>query len=117
MYQVHWILFVSVFVLAHTGKAVPRNDSVLKPEKYVICKNAGIVRSIRVDKMLNEKFTCVVNYTKAGTDERVGSGQSVLGCVSILNKVRENLESHWWSCREAKSISIENFALGKSDGD
>ncbi|MCB0394861.1 MAG: hypothetical protein KDD25_09885 [Bdellovibrionales bacterium] len=78
------------------------------PQSYVICKNAGVARTIRIEPGPNDKG-CEVLYTKGGIDQIVGSGEQSNGCDPVLEKVKANLEKHWWKCRHISSVTT-NFS-------
>ena len=99
-----WLFFFLMSTLSAQAFSV-------SPESYVVCKNSGLVRTISVEKRDSEDKACVVNYTKLGQQEEVGSGSSVSGCNVILKRVKDNLEKHWWQCR-----NVENVTVVKTEG-
>jgi len=76
-----------------------------KPSVYVICKNNGQVRTIRVE--LDAQNICHTIYTKAGVDKAMGSGKNRESCNQWLTNIRVNLEKSNWKCRDVESATVE----------
>ena len=66
---------------------------------YVICKNRGIVRTIRVEWEPTEKV-CLTLYTKDGKDKEVGKAQNKSSCNMFLDNIRTNLKNAGWDCKD-----------------
>ena len=80
--------------------------SELKHEKYVMCKNQKVVRTLRVVKKEENGNTCETLYTKAGVDRVVGRSKTLLGCDDFLNNVKGNLEKAAWKCKDISKAQI-----------
>ena len=65
---------------------------------YFMCKNAEIVRTIRVIETSSKG--CQTLYTKAGEDRVVGWGQSLYSCNKIRDNIKGNLEEYDWQCKD-----------------
>ncbi len=102
------LIVIFIFSLNLNLKASP-----VEPEKYVICKNKKIVRTIRIEK--GGPKACETKYTKAGVDRVVGSGISITGCDNILNNVMGNLQEANWKCRVVKDVKISKLVSDSSD--
>lgn len=77
----------------------------MKPSAYVICKNNGQVRTIRVE--VDAQNICHTIYSKLGTDKEIGSGKNKGSCAQFLANVRTNLEKSNWKCRDVESATVE----------
>lgn len=81
-----------------------------KPSAFVLCKNQKNVRTISILPAPNTDpktpTGCAVSYSKAGTDEIVGTNRSIETCKSILKSIQYNLETSKWSCRSVQSAVV-----------
>jgi hypothetical protein len=77
-----------------------------KPTSYVICKNNGQVRTIRVE--VDAQNICHTIYSKQGFEKQVGSGKNKGSCDQWLANVRANLEKSGWKCRDVESATVES---------
>jgi predicted transcriptional regulator len=77
-----------------------------KASAFVLCKNQKSVRTIRVTPDQQVKDSCSITYTKGGVEELVGSNRSMTACKSILQKIRSNLETSRWDCRNVSSATV-----------
>ena len=84
------------------------------PSQYVMCKNSGSVRTIRIESK-KESNGCVVQYSKSGRDEVVGSGITTTGCMGIVDRVKRNLQKHWWKCKDVKNVTFVDSASQPSN--
>ena len=79
-------------------------QTTIEPDQYVLCKNRGIVRTIRVER--TNQGGCQAKYTKAGVDRVIGYGRQKNSCEKFLNNVKKNLLDASWSCREVSDAKI-----------
>lgn len=73
----------------------------------IICKNEKSVRTIRTDKTAQG---CRAVYTKQGIDQVVGSSVRANACDGIVEKIRKNLETSVWKCRNVKEAVVSNLS-------
>lgn len=78
-------------------------EKIIEPQKYVLCKNKSIVRTIRVE---SDGEGCKAKYTKAGVDRVIGYGSSPGACNRFVDNVKTNLEGAAWSCRSLADSKI-----------
>ena len=78
-------------------------DKEIKPQKYILCKNKSIVRTIRVEA---DGSSCQAKYTKAGVDRVIGYGSSPGACNRFVDNVKTNLENASWACRSLSDSKI-----------
>jgi hypothetical protein len=71
--------------------------SEVSPDKFVLCKLKGHVRTIHIEKVSEGR--CSTLYTKDGQQSEVWRGLSMASCQSILTNVQKNLEGGAWKCR------------------
>ena len=76
-----------------------------QPSKFVLCKNHGQVRSIRV-VVADETSNCRAFYTKSGSDRVVGTGQRPENCDRFVDNIKSNLEDASWQCRSVAQAMI-----------
>ena len=76
-----------------------------KPTSYVICKNNGQVRTIRVE--VDAQNMCHTIYSKQGVEKSVGSGKNLGSCTQFLSNVRVNIEKSGWKCRDVESATVD----------
>lgn len=84
-------------------ETVPASE---KEITYVICKNASVVRTVRVHKKNNGG--CETTYTKDGVDQNVGSSWTVDRCVKVLGNIRTNLEKANWKCKDISEARVSS---------
>ena len=98
-------LFLGLFALG-VSRAVAAVDQ--KPSAFVLCKNQKNVRTISILPTVgaDSKSGCAVSYSKAGTDEVVGTNRNIETCKSILKSIQYNLETSKWSCRSVQSALV-----------
>ncbi|MFK8139019.1 MAG: hypothetical protein AB8E15_11715 [Bdellovibrionales bacterium] len=89
------VLFASSFV--HAKK--------ISPKSYVMCRNAKIVRTIRVDWDSGLE-QCNTIYTKAGKDRVIGEGKFLESCVGFSTNVQANLEKAGWNCKNMATVTL-----------
>lgn len=100
-------LVISILFLPLFGFAQDKDENLLS---YVICKNKGIVRTIRVEWIEAEKV-CVTTYTKNGTDQNVGRAQNKSSCGMFLENIRTNLIKAGWECKDvSKKADLHSAA-------
>lgn len=68
--------------------------------KYYLCKLGRQVRSLRID--INDSG-CKAYYTKQGVDQEVGKSTDRDLCYKVTNRIRKNLETGDWKCRDVSS--------------
>lgn len=84
-------------------------------ESYVICKNKGTVRTLRVEIGGGERGVCETVYTKGGIDRSVGSAQNSASCMTIMNNIKANLEAAAWTCKDVTAKATMSDATQASD--
>lgn len=100
----HRIRIVLILGVMFQSLAIAAPERIIEPDQYILCKNRGIVRTIRVES--TEIGGCQAKYTKAGVDKIIGRGRSAQSCTKILNNVKQNLINASWSCREVSNAKI-----------
>jgi hypothetical protein len=75
---------------------------------YIICKNNNLVRTVRIEKTAH---SCKTTYTKNGVDNVVGRSRTESLCSDVLDKIRENLESASWQCKDITKSRVSTSAL------
>lgn len=95
-----------IFSVAHSEEK-KSSETKDKVDSYVLCRNSGVVRTIRVAK---NSEGCETMYTKSGVDSQVGQGKYIDSCRTILNNIRQNLEKSSWSCREVSNAGVSGEA-------
>lgn len=78
---------------------------------YFLCKHDKVVRSIQVK--LNHENKCAVIYSKEGESKQVGASAHVSLCEEIALKIKKNLESSSWDCRDVKNFKSSNLNSGE----
>lgn len=89
-------LLIIILLFPFTTFAEEKSDNLLS---YVICKNKGIVRTIRVERD-EATQACVTMYTKDGKDQEVGRAQNKNSCSSVSENIRGNLVKAGWDCKD-----------------
>lgn len=93
---------VCVVFLAEISHAV--NEQ--KVAEFVLCRNQKTVRTIRVMPVAQAPGGCTVTYTKNGIEERVGTNRMMSSCLTVVSKIRTNLENSSWKCRSISQVSV-----------
>lgn len=94
------LLSILVFFFSTANAAV---EKVIEPEKYILCKNKAVVRTIRVEA---SEDGCKAKYTKSGVDKTIGYGTHTESCNRFVDNVKANLESAAWKCRNLSDSKI-----------
>jgi hypothetical protein len=89
-------LLICILLFPSFTFAEEKSDDLLS---YIICKNKGIVRTIRVARDETAKV-CITTYTKDGKDQEVGRAQNKNSCTTISENIRGNLVKAGWDCKE-----------------
>lgn len=103
----HTILSVALVIFSLWAYAQAAVDSTQSRQssQFIMCKNQKNVRTIRVEHDKGED-QCVTFYTKAGVDREVGRGQSMVGCLKIIDNIKTNLEKANWKCKGHDKVSM-----------
>jgi len=75
--------------------------------RYTLCKLNKEVRTLRIEKVSGGR--CKTAYSKLGKDQIVGEAQNPNSCGEVLERVKTNLESAGWKCREVKDSTVSNL--------
>ncbi len=78
-----------------------------RPEVSIMCRHSKEVRTLRVEKL--DDGSCRSIYTKAGKDQKIGSGLYQNSCEGFVNQVRDVLEDANWKCREVQEAQLSNL--------
>ncbi|MCB0407005.1 MAG: hypothetical protein KDD34_02310 [Bdellovibrionales bacterium] len=95
------MILTMVTVFATETNAATEKE--IQPEKYILCKNKSVVRTIRVE---TSSEGCQAKYTKAGIDKIIGYGTQQETCNRFVENVKNNLEGAAWSCRAISDSKI-----------
>lgn len=98
-----WV-FLFLGLSAPALAAPPADGKQGDVDSYVLCRNEGLVRTIRMDVTKGEG--CKAIYTKSGKDAQVGQGRNPDSCKQILNQIRQTLEKNSWTCKDVSKANI-----------
>ncbi len=98
------VTFTVAFAATFLGCGLQRASADPKG-RYVLCKNAGVVRTLRVCQNGADGVFRVL-YTKNGQDEIKASGRSYEFNVKKLESIQETLEEANWKCRNVSSAAV-----------
>ncbi len=99
-------------ILIASSVAQAAIESVIEPQKYILCKNKSIVRTIRIE---TDGEGCKAKYTKAGVDRVIGYGSSAGACNRFVDNVKSNLEEASWVCRSLSNSKITAQASDENE--
>ena len=68
-----------------------------------LCRKSNEVRTLRVEK---KQGACVALYNKLGRNQTINSSKNSENCSPIIEKVKGNLESAGWKCKDISDSQI-----------
>lgn len=92
-----WAIFIAGYPQA---EAAPKFS-------YWLCRRGTEVRTLRVR---HKDSVCSTLYAKEGRDEKVAESKEPELCLSILNKIKSNLQSADWKCKDISNSQITDFS-------
>lgn len=114
-----WVFFVfiSSLLLYEESSAVPLLETSISGVQKTIssvkerasyseqwlCRRVSEVRTLRVEK--RSEF-CRGLYTKLGVEQAIVSSKSKENCLPIVEKVKTNLETAGWKCKDISGSLI-----------
>lgn len=72
---------------------------------YVLCKNKAEVRTVRIT---TSGSNCKATYSKSGVESVVAKSGTVELCFDVATKIRKNLTSAAWKCRDISDSRVSN---------
>lgn len=94
------ILLTGVFT---SVDAFAVSSSAMSKVTQVMCRNKSEVRTVRIKI---KGLACEAYYTKSGQDQLVAKSGTAEKCYSILDKIKGNLESAAWSCKDISESRV-----------
>lgn|GEM_PF-5423400 len=96
-----------VTVMVLTSGVAFAEDSDSSGKAYFLCKSGASVRSIRIQK---KNGICQTYYTKEGVDSVMSHSSKPQICIDVATKIRNNLESGDWKCRDISESRVSSSA-------
>jgi hypothetical protein len=75
-----------------------------KASEFVLCKNKA--KNVRTLRVMGDAKNCKVTYSKGGVEEQVGEHSSKESCSSIVDRMKETLQSSNWNCKEVGTATV-----------
>lgn|GEM_PF-6720221 len=118
------VIFLSIMISActHAAAVIPASKNLtseIKPPQkrqaeetassFIICKNGGHIRTLRVQPQIEDSLGCQAFYSKDGNDQSIATNKDASKCQGIIESVRKNLEQGQWNCRNVKEAKLSNL--------
>jgi hypothetical protein len=101
------ISFISAAVLSASCLLSNLAHADEETQTYFLCKNGAAVRTMRVEQ---KDQGCKAFYTKSGVDKVVGKSGTSDVCLQVVNRIKSNLETGSWKCRDISQTRVSSSA-------